>query len=255
MGYSKFIKFGNNVELYQYEKDLILIRPTRHKIADREKIDKDADLTEVEVGKRKDNAHRASTDFRRLVSSNLDDKILPLLLTITYKENFTDLKASYYNFKLFIQKLNYTYGKGLKYICVPEFQDRGAVHFHVLLWGLPSDILLPERLKGHYENVSPTLGTMWGNGFVFLKETDGNDKLSSYLAKYMAKAFTDPRLKHQKAYASSRNVNRPYIVSGSFSMWPLLDDYLGLDPVAVKDKRYDTKYLGQVHYQLFKISN
>ena len=253
MGYSKFIKFGNNVELYEYEKDLVVLRAGRHHVADKEKIDPDADLTEVEVGKRKDNAHRASTEFRRLVSSNLDDKVLPLLATITYKENLTDLKKSYYDYKLFIQKLHYTYGKELKYIAVPEFQERGAVHFHVLFWGLPAEKLLPERLTDRYENVSPTLGTMWGNGFVFLKETDGNDKLSSYLAKYMSKAFTDPRLKHQKEYVTSRKINRPYVASGSFPMCPLLDDYVGLNPVAVKDKTYDTKYLGKGRYRLFKI--
>ncbi len=252
MSYNKFIKFGNNIELYEYEKDIVVLRGGTRHVADKPKIDRDAELTEIEVGKRKDNAHRASTEFRRLVSSNLDDKVLPLLATVTYKENCVDLKKAYYDYKLFIQVLRYKYGD-FKYISVPEFQKRGAVHFHVLFWGLPADILLPECLTGRYKNISPTLSTMWGNGFVFLKETDGNDKLSSYLAKYMSKAFTDPRLKHQKAYVTSRKINRPYVVAGSFLTWPLLDDYLGVDPVPVKDKTYDTKYLGKGRYRLFKI--
>jgi len=258
MGYNKCIKSGNNVEIYEYEKDILVLHGVgkKYKFDDdleKPKIDKDADMDEVEVGKRMDNVRKASMDFRRLVSSNLDDKIFPLLATATYKENQTDLKKAYYDHKLFVQTLKYTYGKDFKYICVPEFQKRGAVHFHSLFWGLPSEILLPERQRGYRQNFSPTLSKIWGHGFVFLKETDGNDKLSSYLAKYMAKAFTDPRLKHQKAYASSRNVKRPYIVSGITNISFLIDDYVGADAVPVKDKTYDTAYMGKGRYRLYKI--
>jgi hypothetical protein len=255
MGYNKFIKFGNNVETYEYEKDIHIFHGVikRYKIDDEEKeVDENA---EFDIGKRKDNARRASTAFRRLVSSNLDEKVRPLLLTSTYETNETDLKKAYYDHKLFVQTLKYTYGKNLKYICVPEFQRRGAVHFHALFWGLPVDVLLPECKTGYYKNVSPTLSKIWGQGFVFLKETDGNDKLSSYLAKYMAKAFTDPRLKNQKAYASSRNVSRPYVVSGISSLWRLVDDWVGEDAVPIKEKEYETAYLGKVRYKLYKIAS
>jgi len=256
MGYNKFIKSGNNVEIYEYEKDILVFYGVKnHKFNDDEKkeVDKEADLDEVAVGKRMDNVRKASMDFRRLVSSNLDDKVFPLLATATYKENMTDLKRAYYDHKLFVQTLKYTYGKDFKYICVSEFQKRGAVHFHSLFWGLPSEILLLERQRGYRQNFSPTLSKIWGHGFVFLKETDGNDKLSSYLAKYMAKAFTDPRLKNQKAYASSRNVKRPYIVSGITNISFLIDDYVGADAVPVKDKTYDTAYMGKGRYRLYKI--
>ncbi len=256
MGYNKFIKSGNNVETYEYEKDIVILRGgKKYHFDDEEKkeIDKNADLDEVEVGKRIDNVRKASLEFRRLVSSNLDDKNFPLLLTVTYKENQTDLKKVYYDHKLFVQTLKYTYGKNLKYICVPEFQKRGAVHFHGLFWGLPAGILLPERLHGYYENASPTLSKIWDLGFVFLKPTDGDDKLSSYLAKYMAKAFTDPRLKHQKAYASSRNVKRPYVVSGITNISFLIDDYVGLDAVPVKENKYHTTYMGEARYRMYKI--
>jgi hypothetical protein len=256
MGYNKFIRSGNNIEVYEYEKDIVVFQGARHHVADKKVVDKDAELTEMELGKRIDNTRKASLEFRRLVSSNLDDKTFPLLLTVTYKENCTDLKQAYYDHKLFVQTLRYTYAKttkNFKYICVPEFQERGAVHFHILFWGLPAEILLPERLRGYYENVSPTLSKIWNNGFVFLKPTDGDDKLSSYLAKYMAKAFVDPRLKHQKAYASSRNVKRPYVVSNISSLWVLLDDYVGTDAVPVKENKYHTTYLGDARYRLFKI--
>lgn len=257
MGYNKFIRSGNNVEIYEYEYDILPRGDKRYKEKkNKKKIDRNAELTEAEVGKRMDNVRKAKMEFRRLVSSNLDEKNFPLLLTATYKENFTDLNQAYYDHKLFVQTLRYTYGKDnkdFKYICVPEFQERGAVHFHTLCWGLPADILLPERLTDYYKNVSPTLSKIWGNGFVLLKPTDGNDKLSSYLSKYMTKAFIDPRLKHQKAYTSSRNVHRSYVVSDISPVWPLIDDYAGVDAVPITDNKYHSHYLGDARYRLFKI--
>ncbi|HEV7423767.1 MAG TPA: hypothetical protein VGO21_01100, partial [Candidatus Paceibacterota bacterium] len=130
-------------------------------------------------------------------------------------------------------------------ICVPEFQKRGAVHFHALFWGLPEEIFLQERK-------TRMLAGFWAKGFVYLKETDGNEKLSFYLSKYMAKAFIDPRLKNQKCYVASRNIQRPKVIVGASPLWPILEDY-GITGEPLVDREYDTKYLGKGRYRLFKI--
>src|SRR5690606_15820961 len=102
-------------------------------------------------------------------ASNLGGSSLPILATLTYRDNFTDLSGAYKHFSAFIQSLRHKFGKTFKYICVPEFQKRGAVHFHALFWGLPENLLSLERK-------SRTLATIWGKGFVYLKQTDGNEK-------------------------------------------------------------------------------
>jgi len=253
MGYNKMLVYGSKVELYEYEKNINTIRGIRNKREFKSEISNGElalsgvdDVQQIQVGKRQDSARHASMVFRRLVSSNLVGTDLPLLVTITYSINQTDLRQGYRDFKSFNQALRYKFGKDFKYICVPEFQKRGAVHFHALYWGLPERIFLEER-KTRF------LARLWGQGFIYLKQTDGNIKISSYLAKYMSKAFCDMNLKNQKAFVCSRNVLRPVVYSGIDSIFYLLDDYVGMDIVPCKEKRFMSKWLGEVRYREYDI--
>ena len=252
MGYNKFISYGNNLEVYEYEKNIYVLRgavkrPEKPVYNPDMGADGANPLPERKLGKRQDNARRASMVFRRLVSSNLSRVEFPLLITITYADNQTDIRQGYKDFTSFIQALRYKFGKNFRYISVPEFQKRGAVHFHALFWGLPFELFLSER-KTRF------LASLWGKGFVYMKETDGNEKLSFYLAKYMAKAFMDDRLKNQKAYVASRNCLRPYIVGGIENISWLIDDYIGTDIVAeIKEKRFMTEWLGECRFRHFRL--
>jgi hypothetical protein len=257
MGYTKIISYGNTLEVYEYEKDVFLLVGK----GGRETEDRDDDEScgvnrkntlqernsEASLGKRSDNARRASMAFRRIVAANLGGSARPLLVTITYADNFTDLKQAYRHFSAFIQSLRYRFGKDFKYISVPEFQKRGAVHFHALIWGLPEELFSLER-------ETRTLAEIWGKGFVYLKETDGDEKLSFYLSKYMAKAFLDPRLKNQKCYVASRNVERPTVHKGNFSASLMMEEF-GVEEEPIIDRSYQTKWLGEGRYRLYKIQN
>jgi len=193
---------------------------------------------EEKFEKRKDNVSQTQNNFRRLVAANLTEN--PLLISLTYEQNMQDITKGYKNYKSFIQAIRYRFGKGTKYIAVPEFQKRGAVHFHVLFWGLPKKTSAEEKR-------TRTIANIWGHGFVDVIETDGHGKLSSYLAKYMAKAFVDKRLRNQKAYVASRNVLRP-VTKSIISPVP----YEPEDCELVSDKTYTTQRMGQCRYRLFK---
>ena len=255
--YTKIISYGNTVEIYEYENDLIRLNgrgrtilsdfddvsnlqsggedtlPTRH--------------SEDTVGKRPDNARRAALAFRRIVASNLGGSSLPVLVTLTYRDNFTDLAGAYKHFSTFTQALRRRLGAQFKYISVPEFQKRGAVHFHALFWGLPEELLLLERKNR-------TVAKIWSHGFVYLKRTDGAERLSFYLTKYMAKAFLDPRLKNQKCYVASRNINRPLEQAGNFTAESVLP-FLNVGDEPVIDRTYPTKWLGEGRYRLYKVKH
>jgi len=206
MGYNKIITYGNTIEVYEYERDIVRIlgggKPKRETAPD----DFDMAISGEDSlskgnssdakGKRSDNARRASMAFRRIVASNLGGSARPLLVTLTYKDNFTDLTRASRHLTAFKQALRHRFGKAFSYVVVPEFQQRGAVHFHALFWGLPEELFLHER-------ETRTLSETWGKGFLYLKETDGNEKLSFYLSKYMAKAFIDP-WKLRRGNASGR---------------------------------------------------
>lgn len=251
MAYRKFIRFGNNLETYEYERE-----PVRHKRTRRKNnpnggdmglgVDRKDTLSERQLGNRQNNSRRSALVFRRLVSANLSGSELPILVTLTYKENVADIKVGYKNYRSFIQALRHKYGKAFKYICVPEFQRRGAVHFHAMFWGLPAELLLQERKTRE-------LAMIWGHGFVYLKETDGHERLSSYLSKYMSKAFVDSRLRNQKSYVASRNIQRPVVGKGINAMWIIEEDFLEGKEVEIKERAYHTQWLGECKHRHFKI--
>ena len=241
MKYTKTIKYGNFLEVYNYE----LSPQPKVKIGkDKDKIERDE---EDLFAKRLDNIKVTKRNFTRLISANLI-KNKPLLVSLTYSENMTDIAIGYQDFRKFAQALRNKFGNHFKYIAAPEFQKRGAVHFHVLFWDLP-DTVSPAQ-----ERKERIIQSFWGHGYVDLELTDGSDKLAGYLAKYMAKAFVDTRLKNKKAYVASRNISRPVVDKYTLTLASL---YLYLDPndVPIYEKEYDTAWLGKCRYRLFKRNN
>lgn len=143
---------------------------------------------------------RKTKEFYRLVQSNLIGIIPPAFFTLTMYESCS-IKSSYEAFTVFIQRLRKSYGKDFRYITVPEYQKRGAVHFHMMIWGLPEFDIKHERFNRKFQN-------MWQEGYLDCILTDGSQKLAGYLGKYMSKSLQDSRLYSQKSYRASGNILR-----------------------------------------------
>lgn len=257
MGYIKTITYGDTVEIYQYEKN-ITHNGRRGKKFRNSHYDANLDShvedrvrsAEQKQEKRKDNARRTSMVFRRLVSANLGQSSCPLLVSLTYAENFTEIGLAHKDFNSFARSVRDQFGKGVSYVAVPEFQKRGAIHFHALFWGLDSSELAKTERR------TRLVARLWGKGFVDLVATDGDYKIAGYLAKYMAKTFCDSRLQSKKAYIASRNIKRPVVEKNAF-LEPLfmggLQDIPDLSTAElVIEKEYDTVWLGKGRYQLYK---
>lgn len=252
MGYNKIIKSGNTIEVFNYERDLP-DRPrakrgvSRKASMSRVASDRDDTLRRDEYeGKRNDNVMRAKMVFRRLILSNLTGTDYPLLLTLTYKNNQTSIAQGYKDFSSFVKTLRYKFGKVFRYVTVPEFQERGAIHFHAMFWGLPDPV-------GKTERHTRLVAGVWGHGYVDIKITDGSPKLAGYISKYMAKNFIDYRLRGQKAYTCSRNLKRPEVVSGinQFGVDIFLEETGASVPEI--DKAYETLHLGKCRKRIYKI--
>ncbi|HUD45131.1 MAG TPA: hypothetical protein VMR41_06310 [Patescibacteria group bacterium] len=247
MGYIKAIIYGDNLELYTYEKNIKYNGRggTKPKMGTSVPLlvdDRGVAVRQL-IQKRRDNASRSANTFRRLVLANLSVSSPPALITCTYAKNQTNIRIAYQDFRSFIGTLRYRFGKKFRYITVPEFQKRGAIHFHSLFWGLPENISTDER---HTRLVA----SMWGHGFVDCYLTDGNEKISSYIAKYMAKSYLDDRLGFSKAYRCSRNILRPIIEKNLGGLFYLSEMYnLGVDNFPCKDKQFDTQWLGKGRYR------
>lgn len=156
---------------------------------------------------------RCRTRLRRLVYANAGvwpDKhgrsIPPKFLTLTFKENIQDLRTANRYLTIFIQKLNYNFrnilATPLRYVCVPEFQERGAIHYHLILFNFPYiDRIGLERLR-----------TIWGGYRIHLKAIRQDIDVSNiiaYVTKYVSKQLTDERFHGQKRYFASRDLKKP----------------------------------------------
>lgn len=137
---------------------------------------------------------RAKRSIRRLVYCNPN---LNKFVTLTFAKNVKSLPYANQQFNLFVKRVKYAY-PDFEYIAVPEFQKRGAVHYH-LLCNLP--FVAPEALAA-----------LWSFGFVKVNRIFGDVTLvASYITKYLTKGGVDKRLFLKKKYFCSRSLKRPII--------------------------------------------
>lgn len=253
-GHLKVVQSGKTVEVWQYEKEHIA--PRRQHV--RKKKNR--------YRKRFRSAYAAEQKkktFERLVRTNLDFFGAPVLMTLTYKANMGDLKRGWQDYSHFMKRLRRALSKNvLRYIAVPEFQKRGAVHFHVLVWGVPLDYVKSERNTRLFADI-------WGHGFLDLHEADDRPQLAGYLAKYLSKTYLDDRLREQRCYGTSRNIERPATLksrsfdfkeptaAGNRAFVPFFEEAVGFaldqDDSLEFQKRYDTKWLGTCEYRRYRI--
>lgn len=254
MGYTKVISYSNKVEIFEFENDYKPVK-RKKKIAKATYGDIDIDVLgrdrkkQFQSTRTKENARRTVLVFRRLVASNLADNDRPVLITFTYSENITEIRQARADFQHFVRAFTNKLQADIRFICVPEFQKRGAIHFHALFWGVSPEMVARERQTRF-------IARLWRKGYIDIVQTDGHQKISTYLSKYMAKAFTDKRLSGKRAYTCSRNLKRP-IVDKNTIIEPYYYGYNGINlstALNLQDRTYMTQYLGKCRYRLFEIN-
>lgn len=146
----------------------------------------------------------------------------PIFLTLTFKDNVQDWDYANNEHTNFLKRLNYkVYGRkcsDLAYISVPELQERGAIHYHILFFNLP-----------YMDKVE--VQELWGHGQTRIEKEDdrGNkfsalsgESLAKYITKYMTKQFYSKDKKGEykfyydketwegkKIYFASKNLFKP----------------------------------------------
>jgi len=129
------------------------------------------------------------------------------MLTLTYRENMTDLNRGWLDLKQFVKKMKAVF-EDFAYIAVPEYQERGAVHFHLAVSGFM-----------HANTVRKLWREVVGEGNIDITSPKKVDKASwnprriaQYLAKYMSKL--DSVDFNRKRYSASRNIPKPPSITG-----------------------------------------
>ncbi len=150
-----------------------------------------------------DNIIRSKLSCQRLAKCNASD--WQSFITLTYASNMQDIKQAkkdLYYFIINIQKVK----SDFKYIAIPEFQKRGAIHFHLLtnLSKEDNKIIINQKDNIKYYDVK-----YWNKGFTSVEFLHGDiKKIIGYISKYMTKEC-DERLFAVKRYTCSQNLNKP----------------------------------------------
>ena len=189
---SRIIISGNVVEMTTYERGYFKNYHEVKKIgrSSKDTTDEDKALNREKV------LQRARSRVRRLACANPQ---LNKFFTLTFADNVTDLKYANNQFCCFIKRLNRYLTKmhkdKVQYIAVVEFQERGAVHYHLLC-----------NLPYIYAN---KLQEIWQNGFVKINKIDDVDNVGAYVTKYMSKDNEDERLVGNRCYFTSQGLQEP----------------------------------------------
>ncbi len=119
---------------------------------------------------------RAKNKIRRLILSNFktNDKFITLTFNDENVFDINKLEVCLKYYKKFVRKLKNIY-PAIKYIAVPEFQKRGAVHYHIIC-------NLPHLDKDKIQS-------LWGHGFIKIKAIFDSQSAAIYLTKYLSKRF------------------------------------------------------------------
>lgn len=149
------------------------------------------------------NIIRSKLECQRLAKANINE--WKTFITLTFEENITDVQHANKRFKYFIDKVRRV-KKDIKYLCITEFQKRGATHYHML-----SNIDINDENLIYKQEDNPKFKHVkyWNDGFTSVEVMQGDaKKVIGYIAKYMTKNI-DNRLFNRHRYFYSRNLKRP----------------------------------------------
>jgi len=235
----KVVVSGKQVEVYKYKKQVW--RDFNKTQASVEDVNTHKEPEQLDIFKRIKNQqvkttsslNRTRTEIRRLTNSNPQ---LNKFLTLTFSDNIADLKEANYIFNKFILRINYKY-PNFEYLAVPEFQQRGAVHYHVLC-NLPFI---------HYKELTD----IWRQGNIDIKKIKDITNLGAYICKYLGKDMFDERTFGKKKFFRSQTLKKPIEILG-WSATKFIDLYLTLLSPTF-EKTFESEYMGEVNYRAFAL--
>lgn len=191
---TKIIRCGKMLEIYNFEIPIRYGQKGGTKKNSKRKSPRHKEHRERSIV-------RATNTIRRLTHLNFNQNDMFLSLTFNNHQSFNinNLSECLPYYQKFIRKLRQKYPK-LLFITVPEFQKRGAVHYH-LICNIP--------LINQDE-----LALLWPHGFSAPRAIRNTTHLALYLCKYLSKEFADARKHGHRLFYSSRGLNKPEIFYG-----------------------------------------
>lgn len=239
----KIVISGGIIEHYTYKKGYVIGIDTPNKNGRNGLYEKEITQEEKEENRSRV-MQRARRDLRRIVNCNVNQygiECTPKFLTLTFRDDIQELGPANKEFEKFIKRLNYavfdTKKAIAKYSAVPEFTEKGRVHYHVIFYNLP------------FIN-SDKLASIWGQGFIKINKIDNCDNVGAYVSKYMTK--DNENTIGKKSYFNSRNLLKPTEITDK-EMIESLGDSLSLENITYS-ATFDNDYLGTITYNQFNFN-
>ena len=209
-GYNiKLVDCGDYVQVYCYEKkkkkkkndsdDLNLVNPS---LLDKEKQTNEVKNENTNVIETR-NIIRSKLQCQRLAKANAEE--WETFITLTFAENEQNIESANRKFRYFVDKIRRV-KKDFKYLCIPEFQKRGAIHYHLLTNISTNDdkLIYSQSDNPKYKHIK-----YWNLGFDSIEVIKGDiKKIVGYISKYMTKEI-DNRLFGHRRYFYSNNLDKP----------------------------------------------
>lgn len=244
----KIIISGDIVEVYEYERGYLKGYEVKESPGGRIKDYESEDY----LDNREKVLKRAKRDLRRLINANVGkygNQFTTKFVTLTFGDNVTDLKVANYEFEKFKKRLNYliweTKKANLKYSVVIEFQERGAIHYHMIIYNMP---FVKHKV----------IEKTWGNGFVWINKIDQVDNVGAYVAEYLGdsgkgqgREKEDNRLKGKKSYFNARGLFKPEEITDKKKVEALRQALP--EQNKTYSAQFDNEHLGQITYKQYNI--
>ncbi len=248
----KIVQSGDIIEIYDYS-DGYLKGFTNNKADSGRKSDYKSENYEEH---RKQVLQRAKKNLRRLINANVGQygkEFTAKFLTLTFKDNVKDLDKANYEFTKFIKRLNYycfgTKKANLKYTCVIEFQKRGAIHYHIIIYNMP---------YVHWDK----LLDLWDRdykGGIWINKINDVDNVGAYVSEYLGNAekgqgkdILDDRLQGRKIYFSSRVLFKPIEITDEKTVEQVA---AALPSHTLKySAEFSNEYLGDITYKQYNLN-
>jgi hypothetical protein len=251
MGYTKIVQFGDTTEIYEYEKDIRrnnrpnfskFIKTKNKKMDDMENSKKNIKKPPRTLRSIK----KSRENFFRTVHHNncLADTIHFVTLTFAYDLTFKEASR---HVARFMERIKKNYREiSINYISVPELTKKGRIHFHLLVYNLPTEIASVERKTRNLQR-------QFQRGYLDIVHAPYTSKgIAGYMAKYMAKSLENETLGTTRGYNCSRGIKK--ITSyGSNSLSSYSNLIYPQEPYTLVDQQcYDVKYLGKCIKRIIK---
>jgi len=140
-------------------------------------------------------------------------------------------------FKRLSYRLNGQRKNWIKYVAVPEKQERGAWHFHIVTFNLD---YIDSKL----------LAEIWGHGFIKINAVDDVKDLGCYVSKYLTKQVV--MFFQGKRYLCSKGLLRPKVYLEDKKKKALIRESIGVKEVFSVDFEIDIReyFKEKVKYSL-----